>query len=186
TVDTAVELCREVRKIPVRVKECPGFLVNRLLFPYMNEALWVLQEGIATPEQVDKAVVDFGMPMGPFTLFDMTGIDICAHVEDFLYSEYGPRFEPAPLLNLLVKAGHLGQKSGAGFYAHEKGQQPKKDEPKKLNPDLEKLLAEARKIAKNQGKASKPFDAFRVILPMFNEATYAIQEEVAQPGDVDV
>src|SRR5262249_24160386 len=66
TVATAVELCKQVHKIPVRVKECPGFLVNRLLFPYMNEALWALQEGAATPEQIVKAVVEFGLPMGPF------------------------------------------------------------------------------------------------------------------------
>ncbi len=186
TVHDAIELCRRLGKIPVRVKECPGFLVNRLLFTYMNEALYVLQEGGVTPEEVDQAVVAYGMPMGPFTLFDMTGIDICAHVNQFLYSEYGPRFEPSPLLKKMMDAGQLGQKSGAGFYVHDKDQPAKKGEPKKVNPKLAELIAQANKELGTMPKAPKKFDAFRVLLPMFNEAVYAIQEEVVEPADVDI
>lgn len=182
TVQTAMELCKQLQKKPVRVRECPGFLVNRLLFPYMNEALYVLQEGAATVEEVDKATLEFGLPMGPFTLFDLTGIDICGHVNEFLYSEYGPRFETAPLLKLMMKEGQLGQKSGAGFYLHEKGQ-PAKDAVKKINPRLEALAKQAAKPV--PGKA-KPFDVYRIILPMFNEAVYAVQEHVIVPEDVDV
>ncbi len=185
TVQTAMNLCKEMDKIAVNVKECPGFLVNRLLFPYMNEALYVLQEGIATPEEIDKAAVEFGLPMGPFTLFDMTGIDVCAHVNEFLYGEYGPRFQPSPLLAKLVEAGHLGQKSGAGFFVHEKGVVPQKGEPKKLNPDLDKIVKECNKILP-PGKTNKKFDALRVVLPMFNEATYALQEAVVDAQSVDV
>ena len=70
------------------------------------------QTASPTPEEIDQAVVEFGLPMGPFALLDMTGLDICGHVNEFLYSEYGPRFETAPLLKALLKAGHLGQKSG--------------------------------------------------------------------------
>lgn len=185
TVDTAVELCKTLKKVPVKVEECPGFLVNRLLFPYLNEALYVLQEGKVSPQEIDKAAVEFGLPMGPFTLFDMTGIDVCAHVTEFLYKEYGPRFEPAPLLSLMVKNNFLGQKSGAGFYVHQKGAVPNKDEEKQLNPELARLLEEARK-QKPSAKEPKAFDAHRVVMPMFNEALYAIQEKVAEPLDIDV
>lgn len=186
TVSDAIELCRRLSKIPVRVKECPGFLVNRVLFTYMNEALYVLQEGSATPEEVDKAVVEFGMPMGPFTLFDMTGIDICAHVNEFLYSEYGPRFKPSPLLQKMLAAKQLGQKSGAGFYVHDKEQPAKKGEPKKVNPRLAELIDQANKELGVTPKPPKKFEALRVLLPMFNEAVYAIQEEVVEPADVDI
>jgi 3-hydroxyacyl-CoA dehydrogenase len=182
TVKIALDLCKQLGKTPVRVRECPGFLVNRILFPYMNEAIYVLQEGSATPEQVDQAAVEFGLPMGPFTLFDMTGIDICGHVNEFLYSEYGPRFETAPLLKLMMKEGQLGQKSGAGFYMHEKGQPAQKDAPKTINPKLEKLVKETAVPL----KTSREFDVYRVILPMFNEALYAVQEQVVTAADVDV
>jgi 3-hydroxyacyl-CoA dehydrogenase len=184
-VEQMMELCRDLHKIPVKVEECPGFLVNRVLFPYLNEALHVLEEGNATPEQIDKAAVEFGLPMGPFTLFDMTGLDVCLHVENFLYGEYGERFKPAAILKLLVEKGHLGQKSGAGFFKHEKGQVPKKDEPKQLNADLQGLLEIAAK-GRQKGKASRPFDVHRIIWPMFNEAIFAVQEHVVQPQDVDV
>lgn len=184
TIDQAMTLCREsLGKIPVRVKECPGFLVNRVLFPYMNEALWALCEGDGPiekrVEEIDAQVVEFGLPMGPFTLFDMTGIDICSHVVDFLYEEYGPRFEPSPLLRLMVAEGQLGQKTGAGFYAHgDKGAE------KTVNPKLAGLIERARSGRKAAGDTD--FDPYRVILPMFNEAVYALQEDVVAPEDVDI
>lgn len=183
TIEAAMTLCKErIGKIPVKVKECPGFLVNRLLFPYMNEALYALQEGAATPQEIDAKVVEFGMPMGPFTLFDMTGIDICSHVVDFLYKEYGPRFEPAPLLKLMVEEGQIGQKSGAGFYLHEGT--PEKGAEKKVNPKLAALIEKAQKMSKKEAWGGT-FEAERVILPMFNEGVYAVCEEVVTPEDVD-
>jgi 3-hydroxyacyl-CoA dehydrogenase len=185
TVDIALGLCRELNKVPVKVEECPGFLVNRLLFPYLNEALYVLQEGQVSAAEMDKAAVEFGLPMGPFTLLDMTGIDVCAHVTDFLYKEYGQRFEPNPLLKLMVEKKFLGQKSGAGFYMHPPGQVPRKDEPKQLNPELDALLNSARDL-KPSASSPRKFDLSRIIMPMFNEALYAIQEKVAEPMDVDV
>lgn len=185
TTDTVLQLCRDLSKVPVRVEECPGFLVNRLLFPYLNEALYVLQEGKATPAEIDQAAVEFGLPMGPFTLFDMTGIDVCAHVTEFLYKEYGLRFEPAPLLSLLIEKKFLGQKSAAGFYLHEAGKVPQKGEPRQVNPELENLLNQARQM-RPPAKAPKVFDVHRIIMPMFNEALYAIQENVAGASDVDV
>jgi 3-hydroxyacyl-CoA dehydrogenase len=185
TVDLALELCRELHKVPVRVEECPGFLVNRLLFPYLNESLYVLAEGKVTPDQIDKAAVEFGLPMGPLTLFDMTGIDVCAHVTDYLYGEYGPRFHPSPVLKLMIENKFFGQKTQKGFFAHEAGKIPAKDAPKVVNPELAPLLDQARKSFKH-ADAPGAFDPYRLILPMFNEALYAIQEKVAEPGDVDV
>lgn len=185
TVDTALELCRGWKKTPVRVEECPGFLVNRLLFPYLNEALYALQDGAATIFQIDEEVVKLGMPMGPFALFDMTGIDVCAHVNQFLYGEYGPRFEPAKLIELMSQAGFYGQKKGAGFFMHPKGAPVKSDTPKQENPELAKLVANAKNASAKPNK-NLPFDAYRVILPMFNEAIYALQEHVVEACDVDV
>jgi 3-hydroxyacyl-CoA dehydrogenase len=184
-VTDIIELCKEWGKVPVRVEECPGFLVNRVLFPYLNEALYVLAEGIADAETIDKAAVEFGLPMGPFTLFDMTGIDVCAHVTNFLYNEYGPRFEPAPVLKGLVDKGFFGQKTGAGFFMHVKGQTPQKDQPKAMNPDLTPLLAAARGNG-HAVKRSRDFEVSRIILPMFNEAMFAVSEGVVAPEDVDV
>ena len=135
TTDCAIALCRRLNKIPVLIEECPGFLVNRLLFPYLNEAQWLLKEGIATICEIDAASVKLGMPMGPFALLDMTGIDVCAHVSNFLYGQYGARFAPSGLLDLMVQNGFLGQKSGAGFYLHGKGQAAK-DAVAEINPLL--------------------------------------------------
>jgi 3-hydroxyacyl-CoA dehydrogenase len=185
TTDAAMQLCRELRKIPVRVQECPGFLVNRLLFPYMNEALYVLQEGLASVEEIDQKVVQYGLPMGPFTLFDMTGIDVCCHVNEFLYQQYGPRFQPAKVLNLMVENKFFGQKTGAGFYMHPQNQPAGKDAAKELNAELPRLLAAARP-GSPAVTAARPFDVYRLILPMLNEAIYAIQEHVVEAGDVDV
>lgn len=185
TINTAMELCKKLGKTPVRVQECPGFLVNRVLFPYLNEALYVLAEGIADAETIDKAAVEFGLPMGPFTLFDMTGIDVCAHVVNFLYHEYGPRFEPAPILKALVDKGFFGQKTGAGFFMHRSGAVPAKGETKQLNPELPPIIEAARGNG-HAVKRSRPFDVYRIVLPMFNEAIYAIEESVVRPEDVDV
>jgi 3-hydroxyacyl-CoA dehydrogenase len=185
TVNLAMELCQRLGKSPVRVEECPGFLVNRLLFPYLNEAMYALQEG-CDPHAVDKSVVEFGLPMGPFALLDMTGIDVCSHVNDFLYGEYGPRFQPAPVLSQLLKAGYLGQKSGSGVYLHPSGQVAKKDEPKQVNPALADLLKSCRENGKVGKSSGSDNDAYRFILPMFNEAIYAMQEKVVAHSDVDV
>ncbi len=182
TVAEAIDICRQIGKIAIKIEECPGFLVNRLLFPYLNEALHALQEGF-DPHTVDRSAVEFGLPMGPFTLLDMTGIDVCAHVNEFLYSEYGERFKTAQLLLELARAGHLGQKSGSGIYLHPPGQTAKKDEPKQINPELFQLLK--RTNARNADDNGN-FDAYRLILPMFNEAIYAIQENVVEHSDVDI
>src|SRR5512136_320375 len=88
TIDDVVMFTESLRKIAVVVRECPGFLVNRLLTPYLNEAAWALQEGAAGATEIDDGMVGFGMPMGPFTLMDMLGLDVCAYVGEYLWKEY--------------------------------------------------------------------------------------------------
>jgi 3-hydroxyacyl-CoA dehydrogenase len=163
-----------LRKLPVVVQECPGFLVNRLLMPYLNEAVKALEEGAATAEEIDQAVVAWGMPMGPFTLMDMLGIDVCVHVGAYLYSEYGERMIPAPLFPKLVEAGRLGEKSGAGFYDHPGG-----------DSDVVKGM-----IEELQGSGEVPtgtrFSVERLMYPLINEAALCVQENVASISDIDM
>ena len=95
TVDDVVMFAESLRKIPVVVQECPGFLVNRLLMPYLNEAVIALEEGAATAAEIDEAMTAYGWPMGPFTLMDMLGLDVCYDVGVYLAQEYGDRMTPA-------------------------------------------------------------------------------------------
>ncbi len=170
TIDDVVMFTESLRKLPVVVQECPGFLVNRLLMPYLNEATYCLQEGTATASEIDEALVEFGMPMGPFTLMDMLGIDVCSYVGEYLYSEYGPRMEPAKLFYKLVETGRLGEKVGKGFY----GYGDETDEPVKA------MIAEFGK------KPGSTFSVERVIYPLINEAVLALQEHIASINDIDM
>lgn len=104
-----------IGRIVVKVKECPGFLVNRLLAPYLNEAVWLLMETTLTPHEIDNEAQAI-WPMGPFTLMDMLGIDVCAEAAKAMHAGYGARMEPSPLTNKLVELKRFGIKSGAGFY----------------------------------------------------------------------
>jgi len=120
TIDTIVDLAERCRKIPIVVKESPGFLVNRLLIPVLIEAIRALEENVASPRDIDLAMkAGAGFPMGPFELADMIGLDICLEVAESLHQEFGdPRFAPPPRLRNMVKAGRLGKKVGRGFYEY--------------------------------------------------------------------
>jgi len=122
TVDAIVDLAERCRKITVVVKESPGFLVNRLLIPVLIEAIRALDEGIASARDIDLAMkAGAGFPMGPLELADMVGVDICLHVAESMYEQFGdPRFAPPPRLRNMVKAGRLGKKTGRGFYEYTK------------------------------------------------------------------
>jgi len=174
TVDDVVMFTESLRKIPVVVQECPGFLVNRLLMPYINEATKALEEGAATATEIDQAVVGWGMPMGPFTLMDMLGLDVIAHVGEYLYSEYGERASPALLVPKLVEAGRLGEKSGGGFYDHPGGE----------SETVAKMIKELQ--SSGQVPTGTPFSVERLMLPLINEAALCVQENIASITDIDM
>jgi 3-hydroxybutyryl-CoA dehydrogenase len=115
-----VELARELGKTPAEANDFPGFVSNRILLPYINEAVWALHDGVAEPEAIDTiAKLGFNHPMGPLALADLIGLDTCVAILEVLRDGLGDsRYEPCPLLRDHVEAGRLGRKSGAGFYSY--------------------------------------------------------------------
>jgi 3-hydroxybutyryl-CoA dehydrogenase len=112
------DLSVKMGKKPIEVKEGPGFVVNRILVPMLCEAIWVLQEGLASPEEIDQGMkLGANHPMGPLALCDLVGLDTLLSVQEHLYQEFAdPKYRPPALLRQMVRAGRLGRKSGKGFY----------------------------------------------------------------------
>ncbi|CAN5618604.1 fatty acid oxidation complex subunit alpha FadB [soil metagenome] len=178
TVAATVALAKRIRKTPIVVKDCPGFLVNRVLFPYMNEALLMLLEG-AEMDEIDEAATRFGMPMGPIALQDLVGLDTAALAGGVLAKAFPDRAVSIPLVEEMVKAGRLGQKSGAGCRKYT----GKKCKPE---PDAEfaPMLAEHR-----TGDRSPDREEItdRLFLPMLLEATRVVEEGIVrEPADADM
>ncbi|MHB1935634.1 MAG: 3-hydroxybutyryl-CoA dehydrogenase [Acidobacteriaceae bacterium] len=120
TFDNVRDLALKLEKTPVEVNDAPGFVSNRVLMPLLNEAMYAVMEGVATPEAVDE-VFKLGMahPMGPLTLADFIGLDVCLDIMRVLQDGFGdPKYRPCPLLVRMVDAGWLGRKSGRGFYQY--------------------------------------------------------------------
>jgi 3-hydroxybutyryl-CoA dehydrogenase len=116
----ATDLCTKLGKTPVEAADYPGFIANRILMPMINEAIYAVMEGVGTPEAIDT-VMKLGMnhPMGPLTLADFIGLDVCLAILNVLHDGLGdPKYRPCPLLRRMVAAGHLGRKSGQGFYKY--------------------------------------------------------------------
>ncbi len=116
----ATELCTTLGKTPVEAADYPGFIANRILMPMINEAVYAVMEGVGTPEAIDT-VMKLGMnhPMGPLTLADFIGLDVCLAILNVLHDGLGdPKYRPCPLLRRMVAAGQLGRKSGQGFYRY--------------------------------------------------------------------
>ena len=175
TTADAIAFCESLRKIPIRVNECAGFLVNRLLMPYLNEAAFAAEEGSASLRDIDKAMVEFGFPMGPFVLVDTIGLDICHEVVGVLLEEYGNRMKPASLWEEIYKLGRYGVKSGAGFYNY--GQEAKDDKA---------VVEILNQTGAKRGATKAPFSPERLLLAMINEAALCIQEKIASPSDIDM
>ena len=164
TVATVVALAKQTGKIPIVVGDCAGFLVNRVLMPYMNEAIRLFEEG-ADIAYVDALLKNFGMPMGPFLLADEVGLDIGFHVAEVLHDAYGERMMPSVMLErIAIKMKLLGKKGGEGFYTHK---------AKKATPN---------KAVKSLVLRQKEFDdkeiIDRVMLIMVNEASRALEEGI--------
>ena len=176
TIATVVALAKQVRKTPIVVKDCAGFLVNRVLLPYMNESLQLLQEGVPM-DAIDEAATKFGMPMGPIALHDLIGIDTAAFAGKVMVEAYPDRAVPTRLLFDLVKAGRLGQKSGTGFRKHS-GKKVEAD------PAFAAILDRHRtgEHAMGQDEITD-----RLFLPMLLEATRVLEEGIVrEPADVDM
>jgi 3-hydroxybutyryl-CoA dehydrogenase len=120
SMNAASELCAALGKTPLEAADYPGFIANRILMPMINEAIYCVMEGVGTPDAID-GVMKLGMnhPMGPLTLADFIGLDVCLAILNVLHDGLGdPKYRPCPLLKRMVAAGHLGRKSGRGFYQY--------------------------------------------------------------------
>jgi 3-hydroxyacyl-CoA dehydrogenase/enoyl-CoA hydratase/3-hydroxybutyryl-CoA epimerase/enoyl-CoA isomerase len=178
TVATLVALAKRIGKTPIVVRDCPGFLVNRILFPYMNEALVMLEEG-AAPRALDKAATAFGMPMGPCALNDLVGMDTSLYAGQVIERAFPDRTPKTRLLQELVAAGRLGQKTRAGFYSYAKGGKGADD------PALAPILAKCRKGLQREPSQEEMTE--RLFLPMLTEASRVLTEGIVrEPGDVDM
>ena len=170
---TVVDLAKNLKKTPIVVKDVSGFLVNRILLPFMNEAAYLLQDG-ADMKKIDEVIERFGMPMGPFSLADIVGIDVGVKVANSLYESYGTRMKVASTLDKMLDKhpNSLGKKSNKGFYNY-----PRKD----INSDVFIILSEVRKAEKIQtSHIDNNVIIDRCILTMLNEAAKCLEEGVVK------
>jgi len=173
TVAAAVAFAVRIGKMPIVVRDGPGFLVNRLLFPYMNEAIELMLDG-APLREIDEAALAFGLPMGPVALYDVVGIDTSFYAGRTMWTAFPERVLLSPLVMTLMKAGRLGKKTGRGFYCYENEGQEAEDDPSVM-PFIDKYRRENRHVSRDE-------IIQRLLLAMLQEATRLIDDEVV--GDV--
>jgi 3-hydroxyacyl-CoA dehydrogenase / enoyl-CoA hydratase / 3-hydroxybutyryl-CoA epimerase len=174
TVSAVATLSRRLGKLPVIVNDGPGFLVNRILMPYLNEAGVMLRNG-STIEKIDYALLQFGMPMGAFILLDEIGIDVAHKVADILYQGLGERVKPSPLLAVLYEQGYFGKKNGKGFYQYEG---KKRTRP---NASLYNMI---RAGAVNRENIGTEEIVERTVLLMIKEAALCLEEKIIDRPDL--
>lgn len=179
TMATAVAYAKSIGKMPIVVNDGPGFLVNRLLLPYMNEALQVVIEG-ASIKDVEASAKNFGMPMGPITLYDVVGLDTALYAGKVLVESFPDRFEANMILPTLVEAGRLGQKSGKGFFDYNN-----KKNRAQPDPDLDQYLQPH--LSTSPTEFGKKELTNRLFLPMLVEASRVMEEQLVRDArDVDL
>lgn len=176
TVATVFAVARKLEKTPVIVRDGAGFLVNRILAPYLNEAGWLLSDGVSV-DDVDKALLDFGMPMGPFRLLDEIGLDVARHAASAMFEAFGERMRPSPAMGALEKTKRLGKKGGLGFYKYEDGKEHGIDQA--VYAELG-ATTRGRKIARSAIQD-------RCVYIMINEAARILEDGIVERADdVDV
>lgn len=168
TTSTVMEFCRTLGKTPIIVGDCAGFLVNRIFMIGAGEMMHMVQEGYSV-ESLNKATLDFGMPMGPLTLADEVGIDVIYKVALSLEKAYGERMQPNPILKEMVDRGFLGKKVGKGFYLYDKNHI-------KPNPEAFKLFKKNQNLPENEILP-------RFLYVMINEAARCLEEKIVQRPD---
>ncbi len=179
TIATVFECSKKMGKMPVVVKDGPGFLVNRLLLPYMAEAAFLLQEGMSI-EQVDKAYVkQFGMPMGPFALMDEVGLDVCVKVLKIFKKAFGARIELADCMTKIETSGRLGKKNGKGFYQYDE---------KGYRGEVDQTVYAALGLGAPKNTLTDKECIERGVFAMVNECSLALIEDhiVDTPNEVDL
>ena len=178
TIATAVAYAKAIGKSPIIVQDGPGFLVNRVLMPYMNEALLLLESG-ASIKAVDKAATSFGMPMGPIELYDTVGLDVALHAGKVMQQAFPDRVVPSKILPAMVEAGRIGKKAGKGFFDYTT------DSKGRTKPQPS---TEAQKIIDRLASGECEDDLKdRLFLPMLLEATRVVEDGiVADVRDVDL
>jgi 3-hydroxyacyl-CoA dehydrogenase/enoyl-CoA hydratase/3-hydroxybutyryl-CoA epimerase len=170
TIDSLYNWCLKVKKTPVVVGDGPGFLVNRILMPFINESAYLLEEGVSI-EALDKAVSNFGMPMGTCRLMDEIGIDVLVKVGKIMEDGLGARAKSCQLSAKMTEGELLGKKNGKGFYLYEGGKQ------KGVNPEALKYLPQ------NKKKMDETTIQMRVFLPMINEAANILADGIVDKAE---
>ncbi|MBC7396177.1 MAG: enoyl-CoA hydratase/isomerase family protein [Bdellovibrionales bacterium] len=173
-VSQIFQFSKQIGKTPIVVKDSPGFLVNRLLMPYLAEAAVMVSEGVKI-EEIDAAMLKFGMPMGPIELIDEVGLDIAEKVGHILHDAFGERMPNPNTFETLLKQKRLGKKSGSGFYVYSG---PEKKE-KHLDPEIYNIL----KLTPTAGKISEQDIVDRCVLSMVNEAARCLEEKVVENAE---
>ncbi|MCA9231804.1 MAG: enoyl-CoA hydratase/isomerase family protein [Planctomycetales bacterium] len=180
TISTAVAYTMAIGKSPIVVNDGPGFLVNRVLLPYMNEALLLLEEGVSM-KAVDRAATAFGMPMGPITLYDTVGLDVALHAGGVMQRAFPDRALGSKVLTEMVEANRLGKKNGRGFCDYGEGKHKDRGQP---SPEVAALL---KKLSRGSGEHSPEQLTDRLFLPTLLEATRLIEDGiVSDVRDVDL